>query len=81
MAYLILFSILGFLYLVWRWATTEDRTFVHDRHNPYRRYCKCCGKQQDLYQHHNGAKTWEHMGMGDGCKACDPYDQSRELRF
>lgn len=34
----------------------------YDKRNPYRRYCKKCGQQQDQYQHALGAVEWCDMG-------------------
>lgn len=39
------------------------KPFKYDENNPYRRYCKICGQQQDLHAYKWGSRRWwEDMG-------------------
>lgn len=46
-------------------AIAEGITWRRDSRNPYRRYCRTCGQQQDLYTFGDAPARhgwWENMG-------------------
>lgn len=47
------------------YLTVKPTTFRRDERNPYRRYCKACGQQQDFHTMTMASRYgwWEDMGM------------------
>ena len=50
------------------WWARASNPWRYDERNPYRRYCKHCGTQQDQYQHALGGVSWEYVGTIHDCK-------------
>lgn len=58
----ILILLLIFLCMAWLVGEANGTNrWRYDERNPYRRYCKKCGQQQDMYQHALGAVEWCDM--------------------
>jgi len=44
--------------LVMLWWLTRKPLFAYDKRNPYRRYCRRCGQQQDAFTWVGGKHTF-----------------------
>jgi len=79
---LISIVIIWFLLIYKIFFSEERRIFQYDNYNPYRRYCKKCGQQQDLYTYNliSRFSWWEDMGtINDKSCSCHKYSNYRSI--
>lgn len=66
------------LFLIYKIFFEQSKIFRYDSKNPYRRYCKKCGQQQDqfTYSFSHRITWWEDIGEihDEKCK-CHKYSR------